>query len=301
MNWDNAKVLVLGDVMLDSWVYTAKTRISPEAPIPVVEQREYFAELGGAGNAVRHLENLSKGPHGLVGFRGSDAPGQEVARLAERLSSKVHLTVDPLRRTTVKERFFIDGLPVFRKDSEDIDQYSDELEKVMIEQVANMIGEFDALLLSDYAKGLFSDTLIQSVLAMAKTNQIPVVSDPGFGRVAAFAGCDVIKPNSREWQEYVGEDRSEDAALAELCAAGTVCVLVTHGKKGVQFLTPGFQSWASPEKGLEALDVTGAGDSVAAAISLMIGSGMELREHLEILNNIGGLAVSQNRTILPKI
>mgnify|MGYP001612999550 CR=1 FL=1 len=301
MSWNSARVLVVGDLMLDRWVYTVKTRISPEAPIPIIEQWEHFAELGGAGNALRHLENLSTGPHVLISVRGPDPSGEEIVSLAEKLSSRIHLLIDPLRRTTTKERFFIDGVPVYRRDSEDLKHLSDELEESVIERVAELIEQFDVLLLSDYAKGLFSDSLIQDLLMLARAHQIPIVSDPGFGRVAAFAGCDVIKPNSKEWQEYVGNEGSEDVALGKLFAAGTGSVLVTHGKRGVQLLTPSFQMWAHPQEELEALDVTGAGDSVAAAVSLIVGSGLETKEHLDALNKIGGLVVSQNRTILPKI
>ncbi|MDP1720697.1 MAG: PfkB family carbohydrate kinase [Candidatus Nanopelagicaceae bacterium] len=301
MNWDNARVLVVGDVMLDRWIYMKKTRISPEAPIPIVEEQEYFAELGGAGNALRHLNNLSRADHFLIGMRGPDTVGDEMTSLKGLNAGQMDLVIDPSRRTTVKERVYIDGEPIFRKDSEDVTSLNQETEAEIVREVSNRIENCEVLLLSDYAKGLLTETLIASLLSLAKARKKPVVSDPGLGRVAFFAGCDVIKPNAKEWQEFVQNHRDEAEALAWLFSRGTKCVVVTHGKNGITYFSAGQSVVAAPADEIDAVDVTGAGDSVAAIVSLVVGSGKELVDYLDMLNQVGGLTVAQSRTSLPKI
>ncbi len=278
-----------------------QTRISPEAPIPIVEEQEYFAELGGAGNALRHLSNLSKAHHFLIGIRGPDSVGDEMASLKGLNAGQMDLMIDPARRTTVKERVYIDGLPIFRKDSEDVTPLNQEIEAEILLVVSNRIEDFDVLLLSDYAKGLLTQTLVTSLLSLAKVRKKPIVSDPGLGRVAFFAGCDVIKPNEKEWKEFVQTRQDEAEALDWLFAHGTQFVVVTHGKNGISCFSAGQSIVAAAADEIEAVDVTGAGDSVAAIVSLIVGSGKKLVDYLDKLNQVGGLTVAQTRTSLPKI
>ena len=301
MNQDNIRVLVVGDVMLDRWIYMKKTRISPEAPIPIVEEQEYFAELGGAGNALRHLNNLSKANHFLIGMRGLDADGVEMTSLKGSNARQMDLMIDPSRRTTVKERVYVDGVPTYRKDSEDVTSLNQVMEVEIVDAVRNRIDDCEVLLLSDYAKGLLTESLVVNLMAIAKAKGKPVVSDPGLGRVAFFAGCDVIKPNAKEWQEFVQSRRDENEALAWLFSLGTRFVVVTQGENGIICFSESERLIAAPVGEIEALDVTGAGDSVAAAISLIVGSGQQIDHHLTTLNQVGGLTVSQHRTSLPKI
>ena len=209
--------------------------------------------------------------------------------------------IDPSRRTTVKERVYIDGVPIFRKDSEDVISLNHEMEAEIIKEVSNRIDDFDVLLLSDYAKGLLTETLIVDLLLLAKVRKKPIVSDPGLGRVGFFVGCDVIKPNAKEWQEFVQTHRDETEALAWLFSQGTIFVVVTHGKNGITCFSEGQQVVAAPADEIDAVDVTGAGDSVAAIVSLIIGSGKEFVDYLDTLNRVGGLTVAQSRTSLPKI
>lgn len=278
-----------------------ETRISPEAPIPIVEQQEYFAELGGAGNALRHVNNLSKADHFLIGIRGLDSVGAEIGSLKSLDADHVDLIIDPSRRTTVKERFYIDGLPVFRKDAEDTVPLNQEMEDEIVREVSIRIQNCEVLLLSDYAKGLLTESLIASLLMIAKAQGKPVVSDPGLGRVAFFAGCDVIKPNAKEWQEFVQSRRDENEALAWLFSLGTRFVVVTQGKNGIICFSEGERVVVAPVGEIDAVDVTGAGDSVAAAISLIVGSREQLAHNLTTLNQVGGLTVAQHRTSLPNI
>jgi rfaE bifunctional protein kinase chain/domain len=301
MNWDETRVLVVGDVMLDRWIYLKKTKISPEAPIPIVVQQESFAEIGGAGNALRHLNNLSRAKHFLIGIRGLDDNGVEMVSLKGSNFEHFNLIIDSERKTTVKERFYIDGVPIFRRDSEDVNQLSQETEAEVTREVSDRINDYDVLLLSDYAKGMLSKSLIMTLLHLAKSRNIPIVSDPGLGRVSLFAGCDVIKPNAKEWQEFVQNCRDEDEALAWLFGSGTQFVIVTNGKEGVTCFSKSQTLKATPSNEISAVDVTGAGDSVAAAISLIIGSGQRIVDNLDRLNEVGGMTVGQTRTILPKI
>lgn len=301
MTWNETRVLVVGDVMLDRWIYMRKTKLSPEAPVPIVVQQEYFAEIGGAGNAFRHLRNLSRAEHSLIGVRGQDPSGVEVASLGSSNVENINIIIDSGRKTTVKERFFIDGEPIFRRDNEDVMPLSQEIENKVVFEISNRLEHFKVLLLSDYAKGMLSKSLITNLLHLAKTKNVPIVTDPGLGRLALFAGCDVIKPNAKEWQDFVLSHRNKSEALNWLFSRGTKFVIVTTGKHGVTLFSNSKTLSVPPIREISAVDVTGAGDSVAAAISLIIGSGERLIENLGILNSVGGLTVGQNRTVLPKL
>jgi len=301
MNWNETRVLVVGDVMLDRWIYLKKTRISPEAPIPIVVLQESFTEIGGAGNALRHLNNLSNANHFLIGIRGQDTNGIEMISLAGSNFEYFNLIIDSGRRTTVKERLYIDGIPILRRDSEDVNHLSQKTETVVTREVSNRIDDCDVLLLSDYAKGMLSKSLIESLLHLAKSKNVPIVSDPGLGRVSFFAGCEVIKPNAKEWQEFVQSCTDEDEALSLLFSSGTQFIIVTNGKEGITCFSKGQTLRAAPFNEISAVDVTGAGDSVAAAISLIIGSGQRIVDNLDRLNEVGGMTVGQSRTILPKM
>jgi len=301
MNWNNIRVLVLGDVMLDRWIYTSKIRVSPEAPIPIVNQQEYFSEMGGAGNVLRHLNNLSLANHHLIGVCGVDQVAAELKTLEGLDSRQIHFITDSSRSTTLKERFFIDDIPLYRKDIEEVHDLSKNVESEVLQQAKDIIKDFSVLLLSDYAKGVLSKTLIQELLDLAKRENKPVVCDPGFGRIALFVGCDIIKPNAIEWQEYVATKESEKIALDALFAGGTRCVIITDGKNGIRYFVQGNESRAIPVKAIDVVDVTGAGDSLAAVISLIVGAGLDLVNYLDILNEVGGQSVLQNRTSLPNL
>ena len=210
------KVLVIGDVMIDKWTHHRTCRISPEAPVPIVKLEQHHDELGGAGNALRHLSNLSTAPHELITVIGDDKAGLDLMTLARREKNRIHWVTDKSRKTTIKERFYLDDELKFRLDSEDLFEISKEIEAILISKVDELIDSFDVILLSDYAKGVLTTNVVTAIMDRAKKHEVPIVTDPGFGRVGIYAGCSVIKPNQREWEDYVGRKESEKRAIENL-------------------------------------------------------------------------------------
>lgn len=294
-------MLVIGDVMIDKWTHHETLRMSPEAPVPIIKIQGFHTELGGAGNALRHLNNLSNSDHELITVIGADGAGFDLTTLGERNKNEIHLVTDNSRHTTVKDRFFVDGELQFRLDSEDLFEISADVESRLISKVDKVIEEFDVILLSDYAKGVLTASFVKKILDRAHDHNLPIVTDPGLGRVEIYAGCDVIKPNQKEWEEFIGGKKSEKEAIASLFNAGTSNILITLGALGLRLITPSLDVRVRPENSVQVVDVTGAGDSLAAGVALVRGGGYDIFDYLDRLNLIGGKTVSISQTNLPKI
>ena len=159
----------------------------------------------------------------------------------------------------------------------------------------------NAVLISDYAKGVLTKSLILDIISLARDLKIPTISDPGLGRIALHAGCDVIKPNSKEWNLYIQEAGSEQEGLLSLFSKGTKFVVITQGDKGIRIVGKSMDIFGTAENVGDVTDVTGAGDSVAAILSLLTDSGGLVPEHLPVLNRIGAKTVAEIRTELPTI
>lgn len=287
--------------MIDKWTHHVTCRISPEAPVPIIKLTQINDELGGAGNALRHLSNLSTTPHELVAVIGNDSAGKDLIRLGEKGKTKIHWVTDDSRKTTIKERFYLDDELKFRLDNEDLFEISEEIETILISKIDEVIDGFDVILLSDYAKGVLSRKLVKEIMDRAKKHELPIVTDPGFGRIEIFAGCSVIKPNQKEWDEYVGKKESEKIAIADLFSQGTGNILITQGSLGLRLITPTLDVQVRSQESIQVVDVTGAGDSLAAGVALVLGRGFELVSQLDRLNLIGGKTVSSRNTELPDV
>jgi len=292
-------VLVVGDIMLDKWVYLQSVRTSPETDAPIVRVEKEFAEMGGAGNALRHLVNLSTGTHEFIGVIGHDLAGQKLVEMSKPIAANTRLVMDVKRETTVKERYFLDNLPIYRHDRESINDIDKHIENELFLTIQKSMSSTDSVLLSDYAKGVLSLDLISKVILLAKSLKKPIISDPGLGRIQIHAGCDTIKPNAKEWHVFVEQMGSEANALSMLFSKGTKSVIVTQGAAGIRLIEKGIDILSQAENLNNATDVTGAGDSVAAALSLLVDSDGFDPELLPILNKVGGQTVSKSRTELP--
>ncbi len=301
MKINEKSVLVIGDVMVDEWVYLEKVKLSPEANVPVVRENAAFAQLGGAANAVRHLENLSGKSHELLGLIGDDNAGVTLTDLSLGIDSKVQLVTEAARKSTQKIRYFLDDLQIFRKDVEDTFEISTETENILKKIIADGIERHNAVLISDYAKGVASENIVSFVIEQCKKMNKPIISDPGFGRLGLFAGCDVIKPNKVEWDYFVTQIGNENDAVDHLLAKGTRYIFVTQGVNGIRLIGRDLDLTKPIEKTIEQVDVTGAGDSVAAALSLLYQTENNLDKLLIKLNQVGSSTVSQIRTELPTL
>ena len=292
-------VLVIGDVMLDKWVYLKSIRTSPETNSPIVRVENEFIEMGGAGNALRHLVNISTGSHEFIGVIGHDAAGQKLLEISNSIDANMQLVIDRERKTTVKERYFLDNIPIYRHDRESLEDIDKSIEYELFLAIQKSMSSKDSVLLSDYAKGVLSQNLIYNVIQLAKSLSKPIISDPGLGRIQMHAGCDIIKPNAKEWNVYIEEMGSETVALSKLFSKGTKSVVVTQGSGGIRLIEKGIDIVSQADHLTDATDVTGAGDSVAAALSILVDSDGINPKILPILNSVGGQTVSKSRTELP--
>jgi D-beta-D-heptose 7-phosphate kinase/D-beta-D-heptose 1-phosphate adenosyltransferase len=291
------RVLVVGDSALDAYVAGEVERISPEAPVPVlaVEREEFL--LGGAANVAKCLVALGARPT-LCTVVGEDADGELFRNEAESLGiPKTGILVDRGRRTTRKTRIVARQQQVIRLDRETVAPLSPALEKRLTAAVARAVKRADAVVLSDYSKGVLSAAVCRAVFAAAGAR--PVLVDPKNLPWKAFSGATVLKPNLRAAEAFAHTSIEDEASAKRVASriaedVGVAHVLVTRGGGGMVLASRGSNSaLAIAAHGTELVDETGAGDVVAAAVSLALAAGAELGEAAWIGNVAAGVKVGK--------
>jgi D-beta-D-heptose 7-phosphate kinase/D-beta-D-heptose 1-phosphate adenosyltransferase len=291
-------ILVVGDVMLDHFVYGRVSRISPEAPVPVVQfERDEF-RLGGASNVAANIVALG-GRAAAIGIVGADAEGTRLIDELGRLSVGTRgIVPDPARCTTRKLRVVTTrNQQVSRIDYESDAEVSGALEAALAEQVVSQVAGADAVLISDYLKGVISRTVARACIDEASRRGIPVLVDPKVPHIDYYAGATVITPNHHE-AEAVTLMRirtSEEARLAALRLrerTGCHSVLITRGEHGMWLLAPEGEAELAAEA-REVSDVTGAGDTVIAALALGLAAGAPLADAARLANHAAGVVVGK--------
>lgn len=291
-------ILCIGDVMLDQFVYGDVERISPEAPIPVLRVRREMAMLGGAGNVVRNLVALGAAPH-FVSLVGDDMAGREVSRLVG-----LHAEVDPLliveygRQTTIKTRFSASSQQLLRADRETAAALSEQSLATLLSGALKLLPKVGAVVLSDYGKGVLSKTVIREMIDGARKVGRPVVVDPKGHDYTLYAGATLVTPNRKELQEAtglpVGDDEEIVAAARHLIAdCGIGNVLVTRSQDGMTLVTSEGAVHHLPAEAREVFDVSGAGDTVVAAMAAAVASGSSLAEAAKLANVAAGIVVGK--------
>ncbi|MAQ02935.1 MAG: hypothetical protein CMM20_01120 [Rhodospirillaceae bacterium] len=200
----SAKVICVGDVMLDKFIYGEIERISPEAPIPVLRCISETSMLGGGGNVARNIIGLG-GYCKFVSVVGKDSAGKELISQVGKLKNlDARLITDPKRQTSIKTRFIASNQQVMRADTETIEPITSETEKLVLDAISREAGDFSAIVLADYGKGVLSDGLAKKVLSFAKTNKIPVVVDPQGSDYFEYDNAAIVTPNKKELKEATG-------------------------------------------------------------------------------------------------
>lgn len=291
-------VAVLGDLMLDRFVWGVVSRISPEAPVPVVEiEREDF-HLGGAANVARNLASLGARPL-LFGVVGEDEPATQLrSALRERVLSDEAVISEPGRRTTVKTRIIAHSQQVVRTDWESSEDIAGKTEEKALEIIETIIADARAVVLSDYAKGALTPAVIERAIALAKARRIPILVDPKLRRYRLYRGVTLVTPNQAEAARFTGlvvhsEDDVEAAAEAILRDLQCEGVLVTRGEHGMSLFEAGRPPVHIPTSAREVFDVTGAGDTVIAAAALALAAGAGLPQAAELANRAAGIVVGK--------
>jgi D-beta-D-heptose 7-phosphate kinase/D-beta-D-heptose 1-phosphate adenosyltransferase len=302
--WRGSRVFVLGDIMLDKFVYGHVERISPEAPIPVLHHQSEKTMLGGAANVARNIVALG-GEALLVGALGDDAEGDLVAGpliAGNRIEGRfVRVARHP---TTTKVRYVSGGQQIMRLDIERRFPLDAQMIDAICDWFVEVADSTSAVVLSDYAKGVVVPALISRVVDIARARRIPVVVDPKSNDLARYAGATVLTPNASEAAIVVGfecadDAHSETAAKILRERASVEAIVLTRGANGMTVFDPSDAEGALthiPTVASEVFDVSGAGDTVVAALALAMGCGASVTTAARIGNAAAGIAVSKRGT-----
>jgi D-glycero-beta-D-manno-heptose-7-phosphate kinase len=292
------KILVLGDVMLDEFVWGDVTRISPEGPVPVVDVRRESVHLGGAANVLANL--IALGAHGrVVGVVGNDAAG---ARLRDQLrqlnsSGDVGVVVDETRVSTTKTRIVAHSQLVVRADRESRVPVNDSVEQQIVGRLKEGLAEAHAFVVSDYDKGVVTPAILREILPFAY-ERVPVLIDPKLRNFSSYRPATLITPNHHEAlrmsdTEDHSDDGSHDAAKIIQQKLGCDAVLITRGDRGMMLLEAGGQPVYVETAAREVYDVTGAGDTVIATLAAALASGATMFEAATLANHAAGIVVGK--------
>ena len=302
--FNGLKALIVGDVMIDVYSKGVIERMSPEAPVPIVNVKTRFARLGGAANVALNLKALGATPI-LCSLIGDDEGGKNLVRLMlEAGLDTGGLATSPTRPTTVKHRIFNDERQVLRMDEESTADLSDEEHQGLLEVIEKKLekNRFDVILLQDYNKGVLAGKMIQSIIALAKKKGIPVTVDPKKKNFFAYQGVTLFKPNGKELREGLGvtAETPEELQQAMLLLQQRIhCdyLMVTLSDKGVMMLHDGkyLHLPAHPRK---ILDVSGAGDTVLSVAALCVAL-QASPETIASLSNLAGGLVCEEVGVVP--
>jgi len=286
------RILVLGDLMLDKYIWGDVTRISPEAPVPVVEVNRDTSCLGGAGNVSYNLEKLGAFPI-LVGVIGEDSEGLWIKK---NVSFNRGIFVDKVRPTTVKTRIIAHHQQVVRVDWEKRTPISSRMEK----NIFNFIQKekFDGILFSDYNKGTLTPLLVKNVLSFAKDKKIPVFVDPKVENFFLFSPVTLLTPNHFEAEKLVHHACRTDSQVAKageeiLSRISAIYIILKRGEHGMSVLEKGKKSFHIPTIAKEVYDVTGAGDTVIACATLALLAGASIHDAAVLSNTAAGIVVGK--------
>jgi rfaE bifunctional protein kinase chain/domain len=292
-----SRILIAGDVMLDEYVWGEADRVCPEAPVPVVDISHRSHSPGGAGNVAANVKALGGVPL-LGGVVGADPQADQLREALHRGGVTHRLAVDAARPTTTKTRVMARGRQIVRLDSERKAPYPADIEEDLLRWVEENATACDALVLSDYAKGLVSSPFARRFIDAARRAGKPVLVDPKGDDFQKYRGATLVKPNSHEVERFLGTRLDGDGALrrsgADLVTAlGGNAVLVTRGARGMTLFRADREPLHVSATARKVFDVTGAGDTVAAALAVALAAGATLEEAAVFANRAAAVAVGK--------
>jgi rfaE bifunctional protein kinase chain/domain len=293
------RIMIVGDVMLDRYVWGRVTRVSPEAPVPVVEVDDEAVRLGGAANVAANVAALGADPL-LIGLTGeNDAAARELNSLLNGYGlSTEGLIEDPDRHTTVKTRILAHHQHVVRADREDTRPADGEAAASLIDAIKSSAGEVDAVILEDYNKGTLSRVVIEKALPLLIETGLPVTVDPKIDRFFDYRGVMVFKPNLNEVETALGVALTDDESVAEAAfllrrKLEAENVLITRGERGMTLLESDDSVIHVGTMARHVYDVSGAGDTVIATLSAALAAGANVREAATLANYAAGVVIAE--------
>jgi D-beta-D-heptose 7-phosphate kinase/D-beta-D-heptose 1-phosphate adenosyltransferase len=294
----NTKVLIVGDVMLDRYWWGSVSRISPEAPVPIVRLKNATLAAGGAANVAANIAGLGAEPV-LVGIIGKDAEGSALReQLTTRGVAADHLVAVDDRPTTVKTRVIAHSQQVTRIDQEMDHDLSDSDTSKVLDVIGDRLGQVDAVIISDYAKGLLTTNVLRGVIGSARRAGKSVLVDPKGKDYTRYTGASLLTPNRKEAAEACkleenGHDLIECAGRKLLADLDITAVLITQGEEGMTLFQRSEEPAHFHALARQVYDVTGAGDTVIATLATAVGSGSDLRMAAKLANIAAGIVVEQ--------
>ena len=292
------RILILGDVMLDEFIWGRVARISPEAPVPVVEVTGQSFHLGGAGNVAANVRSLG-GEAALAAVVGADEAGGRIEEaLAKTGIASCLERAGSGRPTTVKTRVVAHNQQVVRTDREDTSDVDRETEAALVETLRRELPTCEALVISDYQKGTVTASLLRKTLPLARRRGVPVFVDPKPRHFLRYRGVALVTPNQVETELATGLSLGDDDALVSagrriLSQLRCRAALVTRGEHGMSLFERGRHPVHVSASAREVFDVTGAGDSVIATMALAVVAGATLPEASVLANCAAGVVVGK--------
>lgn len=295
----NRNIVVLGDVMLDEFIWGDVTRISPEAPVPVVDIRRESTHLGGAANVLANLLALGA-KASVIGVVGDDFAGERIrSSVRDKSAPQVDglLVLDTSRPTTIKTRIIAQNQMVVRADREHRNPVDQKTEDLIISAVKAAVEGAHALIVSDYDKGVITPRILSEVLPAA-FGRIPVLIDPKLRNFDAYRPATLVTPNHHEALRVAGLEEDSDDTLRQAAQVirarlGCEAVLITRGDRGMMLVEGDSDPIDVETAAQEVFDVTGAGDTVIAALGAAIAAGASMLEAAVLANQAAGIVVGK--------
>ncbi|HEY4716210.1 MAG TPA: D-glycero-beta-D-manno-heptose-7-phosphate kinase [bacterium] len=302
-NFRSANILIIGDLMLDVFVRGRVRRISPEAPVPVVEVQGETVHLGGSANVVQNIRHL-EGKVSVCGIVGKDMAGRDIMQELQKLDVDCSgIIEDSQRPTTIKTRVIAQHQQIVRFDKESSDYANRKHAERIADYVYSNYKKFDLLIISDYGKGVISRMLFKNLSGLLNRKEIPVIVDPKTKNYKFYSNVTILTPNTSETQEMAGfEFTSEDdfykAGIKIIKAKNADALLITRSEHGMTLITKNGKKIDIPTMAKEVFDVTGAGDTVVAVLSLGLATGLNFVESAVIANHAAGIVVGKLGTAM---
>ena len=290
--FNQAKVLVLGDVMLDRYWFGATNRISPEAPVPVVRVQKNEERAGGAANVAMNIASLNV-PVQLLGLTGQDEAGAALTALLQQQKIDCNFVQLSTHPTITKLRILSRHQQLLRLDFEE--DFQNVTSETLLQKLESVVKNYGALVLSDYGKGTLND--VQKMIQIARNANVPVLIDPKGTDFERYRGATLLTPNMSEFEAIVGKCHSEqeiiDKGLKLISDINLTALLVTRSEKGMTLLRPNQPVFHLPTEAKEVFDVTGAGDTVISVLAIALADGRSFEEACYLSNVAAGIVVGK--------
>lgn len=289
-------ILVIGDLMIDHYLWGSCDRISPEAPVQVVNVKKESSVLGGAGNVINNLVTLGSVVD-VISVIGNDSVANELKSLLEKIDVPTsNLVVENNRKTSKKSRLIASQQQVLRYDMESIDDINENSHKQIIQTLEKNINKYSSIILSDYGKGVLTTNLTKEIIKIANKNSIKVLVDPKGKDYSKYKGSYTLTPNKKEAMEATNIDIKDENSLIEaLKSLKTQCELevslITLSEQGIAIFDD--ELTIKPTVAREVYDVTGAGDTVIASIAFALGNNLDIKDAIYFANLAAGVVVGK--------